>query len=383
MRQLEAGKERADAVPVDVAKYMPSTAPGDPVAAALLAVCGATEVTGVSSFSGPFLRSAEFELLDSRWNGNEAFKYTTDKGPFFVKLNRVEDPQVFMTEAVSLSALAKTGAVRTPRPLHVGRLPKVGDIGPGAFMVLEWLQLAPFGSMRTDNQRVLGEQLAALHADDSQRDLHQGRFGFPTSNFLALTPLNNAWSNSWEGFLARRILDQTEALYKDKAYGRAAVGPEDQVLRSGLIRVIKGFPGQFGRQSMFEGLTIRPSLLHGDLWIGNTGATAEGPCVFDPASFFGHSEFELAIMDMFGGFTPVFWDAYFAKLPKQAGFDERQRVYKLYHYLNQLNLFGDPKVRQTVEALVAEILAGAPAGGGAPAASVAVAAAKAAAPAPP
>lgn len=47
---------------------------------------------------------------------------------------------------------------------------------------------------------------------------------------------------------------------------------------------------------------------------GNTGATVDGPCMFDPASFFGHSEFELAIMDMFGGFQEAFWEAYHAKV---------------------------------------------------------------------
>lgn len=39
-----------------------------------------------------------WELLDSRWNGNEALRWTTDRGPFFVKMNRVEDMSVFMTE---------------------------------------------------------------------------------------------------------------------------------------------------------------------------------------------------------------------------------------------------------------------------------------------
>ena len=47
---------------------------------------------------------------------------------------------------------------------------------------------------------------------------------------------------------------------------------------------------------------------------GNTGATVEGPCMFDPASFFGHSEFELAIMDMFGGFQEPFWKSYHDKV---------------------------------------------------------------------
>lgn len=36
--------------------------------------------------------------------------------------------------------------------------------------------------------------------------------------------------------------------------------------------------------------------------------------MFDPASFFGHSEFELAIMEMFGGFQEPFWTAYHDKV---------------------------------------------------------------------
>lgn len=100
-------------------------------------------------------------MLDSRWNGNEVFKYTTDKGLYFIKLNRVEDPSVFLTEAVGLSAIAATGTITCPKPLHLGRLPKVGDVGPGAFMILEHLKLMPFGIMRSDMQRCVRARVRA------------------------------------------------------------------------------------------------------------------------------------------------------------------------------------------------------------------------------
>jgi len=88
------------------------------------------------------------------------------------------------------------------------------------------------------------------------------------------------------------------------------------------------------------------SLLHGDLWIGNAGATNDNSAyVFDPACFFGHSEFDLAITSMFGGYTDAFYEAYHQKIPKAEGFEARQELYQLYHYVNQLNLFGDPHVR--------------------------------------
>lgn len=66
-----------------------------------------------------------WELLDSRWNGNEALRWDTDRGAFFVKMNRVEDVSVFMTEvsecsgfSLSWSACAVFANNRgsTPRP---------------------------------------------------------------------------------------------------------------------------------------------------------------------------------------------------------------------------------------------------------------------------
>ncbi len=38
--------------------------------------------------------------------------------------------------------------------------------------------------------------------------------------------------------------------------------------------------------------------------------------VFDPSCVFGHSELDLALGDLFGGFSPAFHEAYHALLPK-------------------------------------------------------------------
>jgi len=319
-------------------KYMPSTSTSDPIVDALKNICKVQEVTG-------------FELLDSRWNGNEGFCYDTSEGKFFVKLNRVEDPSVFMSEAVGLSALAKTETVKVPKPLHIGVLPKVSDIGPGTFMIIEWMELVPFGAMRSDNQKLLGKQLAQMHLSRVHDDVHKGRFGFPVSNFLALTPLDNTWCDSWPRFFRNRLASQVNAFYKDKVYGRRALGPEHFALKEKYRKIINEVIPK-----VFEGIEITPSLVHGDLWIGNSGATDEGPCIFDPACFFGHSEFELSIMEMFGGFSEAFWESYHSIIPKQEGYSSRSALYQLYHYSNQLNLFGDPGVLKKCNELCDEIL---------------------------
>lgn len=56
--------------------------------------------------------------------------------------------------------------------------------------------------------------------------------------------------------------------------------------------------------------------------------------IFDPATFYGHSEFDLAIAKMFGGFSRAFFDAYHKIIPKTPGFEVRHQLYQLFHYLN-------------------------------------------------
>ena len=58
--------------------------------------------------------------------------------------------------------------------------------------------------------------------------------------------------------------------------------------------------------SFFSNIEVFPSLLHGDLWSGNVGQVGNTPVVFDPASFYGHHEYDLAIGKMFGGFGGEF-----------------------------------------------------------------------------
>ncbi|MFH4983700.1 hypothetical protein AB6A40_010409, partial [Gnathostoma spinigerum] len=66
----------------------------------------------------------------------------------------------------------------------------------------------------------------------------------------------------------------------------------------------------------------------------------DGPVIFDPASFYGHSEFEMGILTMFGGFSQDFFTAYHSLIPKSEGFAERVRLYELFHHFNHWNHFG-------------------------------------------
>jgi fructosamine-3-kinase len=81
--------------------------------------------------------------------------------------------------------------------------------------------------------------------------------------------------------------------------------------------------------------------LHGDLWGGNFACDAEGqPYVFDPASYYGDREADIAFTYMFGGFSKEFYKGYQEIFPLDPGFGIRKTLYNLYHELNHYNLFG-------------------------------------------
>ena len=95
----------------------------------------------------------------------------------------------------------------------------------------------------------------------------------------------------------------------------------------------------------------QPSLLHGDLWSGNIGFTAQGPVVFDPAVYYGDREADLAMTELFGGFPREFYRAYEEAFPLNPGYGQRKNLYNLYHLLNHLNLVGGGYLGQVKAAL--------------------------------
>jgi fructosamine-3-kinase len=114
-----------------------------------------------------------------------------------------------------------------------------------------------------------------------------------------------------------------------------------------------------GVDKLLQGHRPAASLLHGDLWAGNAGQLADGtPAVFDPSSYFGDREADLAMTELFGGFAPEFYEAYADQAPLPPGHALRRTLYNLYHVLNHLNLFGSSYLERAV-AMAEELAAAA------------------------
>ena len=65
--------------------------------------------------------------------------------------------------------------------------------------------------------------------------------------------------------------------------------------------------------------------------------------IFDPSSCYAHSEYELGLMRMFGGFSAGMMRDYHKLVPKTEPveeYEERVTLYELYHHLNHWAIFG-------------------------------------------
>lgn len=244
---------------------------------------------------------------------NQCFTYETDKGKFFVKVNSEYGVSMYAAEAKGLQSIKETETLRVPTPHYYGQ-------GAGhSFLILEYLNMSTHTPV---SQRELGMKLAQMHL---LRGV--GQFGYDIDNTIGTTPQINAWSEAWVAFFIEHRLEYQLNL-AEKKYG------DSEIRRKGE-KFISFFP------RFFVGVNVSPSLLHGDLWGGNTAADENGnPVVYDPAVYYGHHEADFGILLMFGGFTSDFHQAYRELIPKEPGFEERQLGYQLYHYLNHYNLFG-------------------------------------------
>ncbi|KAM7069601.1 fructosamine-3-kinase isoform 11-T11 [Molossus nigricans] len=172
---------------------------------------------------------------------------------------------------------------------------------------------------------------------------HVTKFGFHAVTCCGFIPQVNEWQDDWSTFFTRyRLQAQLDLIEKDYADREArelwSQLQGQKVLIFGLAWTLNKHKVKI--PDLFSGLEIVPALLHGDLWSGNVAEDDVGPIIYDPASFYGHSEFELAIALMFGGFPRSFFTAYHRKIPKAPGFDRRLLLYQLFNYLNHWNHFG-------------------------------------------
>ena len=239
---------------------------------------------------------------------NLAYKLTGQGQHFFVKINQREQIEQFETEALSLQSLRQRHCIRVPSVIGSGQTIDK------AYLILEYL---PLIEENPNGWRQLGQQLALLHKQSSQ-----AMYGFDWDNMLGKTPQPNKWQSNWSSFFSEQRLGWQLQLLLEQGFGFGKVDVMVEKTRQRL-----------------QGYQPVASLLHGDLWRGNVGFTAQTAAVFDPASYFGDRETDVAYSTLFGRFPDSFYSSYQEVFALDSSYEERKDLYNLYHVLNHANLF--------------------------------------------
>lgn len=183
----------------------------------------------------------------------------------------------------------------------------------------------------------LAAKLAKLHTTPAPvpEGHSEPMFGFPVATCCGDTPQENSYKESWADFYAtnrlRFILRRSESKNGHDA-------ELHKLVESTASTVV---PRLLSAEHLNHGQGVTPVIVHGDLWSGNASRGSIGSdgdiqdVVYDPSACYAHSEYELGIMKMFGGFGGSFLKEYHQLVPKTEPLDEyddRVALYELYAF---------------------------------------------------
>ena len=245
----------------------------------------------------------------------DAFRLETPYGPLFAKTMPGAPAGVLALEAAGLEALRE----RSPEELGIPEVRAVSDSG----LVLSWIEEAGGrGGPRTEAD--FGRGIASIHSADFP---HFGGLDPRLPQRVGSFPVDLSPTDDWPDFLLdRRIRPLLRAAVDSGNLDPAA---------SGLLENLAPRAGELA------GPAEHPSLLHGDLWAGNRVIDVTGRnWLIDPSSFYGHREYDLAMMLLFGGFGEECFAAYDEVYPLADGWRQRVPWYQLPPLLVHAIRFG-------------------------------------------
>jgi fructosamine-3-kinase len=240
---------------------------------------------------------------------NQGYAVSNTQHTYFVKINQASYSTMFSAEALGLQQMYDTHTIRVPKPLCWG------TASNNCYLVMEWLDIGSGGNKAWEQ---MGQKLAAMHK------VKQNRFGWNVNNTIGSTTQINTWTDSWIEFYTEHRLGYQFKL----GCRKGGKFPASEELLAAIPELLAGHE-------------VQPSLVHGDLWGGNAGCTSDGtPVIFDPATYYGDREVDIAMTELFGGFSPAFYRGYNEVFPLDSGYEQRKVLYNLYHIVNHFNLFG-------------------------------------------
>ncbi|OEF30162.1 fructosamine kinase family protein [Vibrio rumoiensis] len=250
---------------------------------------------------------------------NSCYMISDGEERYFVKVNGREFISKFESEIDNLSALLATSTIRVPQPVTCG------VTKDNAFLILNYLPTKPV--IPPKDAFDFGNQLAMLHQWGEQKE-----YGYDADTYVGLNLQPNTWHKNWGFFFAEFRIGWQLQLLKEKGLD---LGDIDQTVN--LVKSILGAHSP------------KPALLHGNLTANNHALSVSGVISYDPSSYWGDRECDIAIIEAFSGLDDEFFKAYNQSYPLPEGYLNRKSVYQLYYLLCCCNQFGGDYLPQCLE----------------------------------
>ena len=223
----------------------------------------------------------------------------------------------------------------TPEPIAWGSYETVDDTH---FYLCEFREM----SDEMPDPEIFASRLAALHNNSKSPE---NKFGFHMTTYNGNLPQLADWESSWETYFMKSLRLALE-------FELEAKGPDSDFENLLPVLFDKVIP-RLLRPLESEGRSIKPTLVHGDLWYANSGIDVNTyqPLIFDACSFYAHNECKLELsrivaaggtdisQDEFGQWRPIcnrfgdeYLDAYHAYVPispPEEDYHGRLDLYKL------------------------------------------------------
>lgn len=220
-------------------------------------------------------------------------------------------------EYMSMSEIYNTLPSFAPQPRGYGKC-KDQD---GHFFLCDYLSI----DHELPDPVRLGEKLAELHRKSQSPT---GKFGFHCITFDGKLPLNTAWNDNWTSFFTILMHDVYKLDVEVNGFWKELDDTVQVTLEKLIPRLLNPLTA--------EGRTIKPCLIHGDLWESNIGTDVRTGeiYIYDACAYYAHHEKEVGIWrcEHHQMLDEVYRDEYFKNFEPSEPveeFDDRNRLYSV------------------------------------------------------
>ncbi|OQU95506.1 hypothetical protein CLAIMM_01695 [Cladophialophora immunda] len=202
---------------------------------------------------------------------------------FFLKITKTTVGKISLQgEYASMFAISRAVPDLVPVPIAAGTYATDGNVH---------FFLSRFVGMTGDvpDTRVLPVRIAEMHLKGASPT---GKYGFAVPTSMGACIQQNTWTSSWEKCFTVLLDTMFEFEQDMHGHGEEMRQLHHVVLGKVIPRLLR--PLETG------GRDIKPTMVHGDLWDGNTSvdATTGKPVIFDASGMYAHNEYELGAWNL-------------------------------------------------------------------------------------